>query len=91
MIFADALRELAAAHPDRLDVEHWLESERGLPTGDDVREVAAGHASYDAFVCGPGPFMKGVVTALKDRYAFKAEMDDEARRAMFPQNERLKA
>ena len=29
--------------------------------------------------------------ALKDRYAFKAEMDDEARRAMFPQNERLRA
>jgi GST-like protein len=29
--------------------------------------------------------------AIKDRYAFKTEMDDEARRAMFPQNERLKA
>jgi GSH-dependent disulfide-bond oxidoreductase len=29
--------------------------------------------------------------ALKDRHSFKAEMDDEARRAMFPQNERLKA
>lgn len=29
--------------------------------------------------------------ALKDRYTFKTEMDDEARRAMFPQNERLKA
>lgn len=28
--------------------------------------------------------------ALKDRHAFKADMDDEARRAMFPQNERLK-
>jgi GSH-dependent disulfide-bond oxidoreductase len=27
--------------------------------------------------------------ALKDRHVFKAEMDDEARRAMFPQNERL--
>ena len=28
--------------------------------------------------------------ALKDRYTFKTEMDDEARRAMFPHNERLK-
>lgn len=28
--------------------------------------------------------------ALKDRHAFKSEMDDQARRAMFPQNERLK-
>jgi GSH-dependent disulfide-bond oxidoreductase len=27
--------------------------------------------------------------ALKDRHAFKTEMDDDARRAMFPQNERL--
>ena len=66
VIFADALRDLAVAHPDRLDVEHWLESERGLPTGDDVREVAAAHASYDAFVCGPAPFMKLVTGVLKD-------------------------
>lgn len=29
--------------------------------------------------------------ALKDRHTFKAEMDEEAQRAMFPQNERLKA
>ncbi len=28
--------------------------------------------------------------ALKDKHAFKGEMDDDARRAMFPQNERLK-
>ncbi|MEI6025309.1 MAG: glutathione S-transferase N-terminal domain-containing protein [Betaproteobacteria bacterium] len=30
------------------------------------------------------------VEALRQRHSFKAEMDDEARRAMFPQNERLK-
>ncbi len=29
--------------------------------------------------------------ALKDRHSFKTELDDEAKRAMFPQNERLKA
>jgi GSH-dependent disulfide-bond oxidoreductase len=29
--------------------------------------------------------------ALKTRFSFKAEMDDDARKAMFPQNERLKA
>ena len=27
--------------------------------------------------------------ALKARHTFKAEMDDDARRALFPQNERL--
>lgn len=30
------------------------------------------------------------VEALRQRHNFKTEMDDEARRAMFPQNERLK-
>lgn len=29
--------------------------------------------------------------AIKDRHVFKTEMDDQALRAMFPQNERLKA
>ena len=29
--------------------------------------------------------------AIKDRYTFKTANDEEARRAMFPQNERLKA
>jgi GST-like protein len=29
--------------------------------------------------------------ALKDRHAFKTDMDDQARSAMFPQNDRLKA
>ncbi|HEX5792494.1 MAG TPA: hypothetical protein VFY01_04410 [Rheinheimera sp.] len=28
--------------------------------------------------------------ALKTQHQFKADMDDEARKAMFPQNERLK-
>ena len=31
------------------------------------------------------------VEAFRARHAFKTEMDDEARKAMFPQNERLKA
>lgn len=31
------------------------------------------------------------VEALRQRHSFKAEMDDEARRAMFPQNQRLSA
>ena len=32
VIFADALRELAAKYPDRLTVVHWLESVQGLPS-----------------------------------------------------------
>jgi 3-ketosteroid 9alpha-monooxygenase subunit B len=66
VIFAERLRELAAEHPDRLVVVHWLESVQGLPTAEHMRAVAAHFPSYDAFVCGPGPFMKGTVAALKE-------------------------
>jgi hypothetical protein len=31
------------------------------------------------------------VEVLKERHAFETEMDDKARRAMFPQNERVKS
>jgi 3-ketosteroid 9alpha-monooxygenase subunit B len=66
VIFADQLRTLAGQHPDRFVVVHWLEVLQGLPTPEHMRAIAAHHASYDAFVCGPGPFMKGVVSALKE-------------------------
>jgi 3-ketosteroid 9alpha-monooxygenase subunit B len=66
VIFADELRTLAEEHPDRFVVMHWLEVLQGLPTPEHMRAIAAHHTSYDAFVCGPGPFMKGVVSALKE-------------------------
>jgi 3-ketosteroid 9alpha-monooxygenase subunit B len=66
VIFAERLRELAAEHPDRLVVVHWLESVQGLPTAEQMRAIAAHFTSYDAFVCGPAPFMKGTVSALKE-------------------------
>lgn len=66
VIFADELRELAAQHPERLHVVHWLESVQGLPSLEQLRAFATPHASYDAFVCGPAPFMKLAVTALRD-------------------------
>ena len=66
VIFAERLRELAAEHPDRFVVIHWLESVQGLPTAEHMRAIAAHHPTYDAFVCGPGPFMKGTVAALKE-------------------------
>ena len=66
VIFARELAELAAAHPDRLQVVHWLESVQGLPTAEQVKAFAADHLERDAFVCGPAPFMKMTVTALKE-------------------------
>jgi len=66
VIFAAELSRLAAEHPDRLLVVHWLESVQGLPSQEQVRAFASAYASYDAFVCGPAPFMKLTVAALKD-------------------------
>ena len=65
VIFAEELTELAQKHPDRFVVVHWLESVQGLPTTEHMLAFARHFTSYDAFVCGPGPFMQGVVSALK--------------------------
>ncbi len=66
VIFARTLRELAAEHPQRLQVVHWLESVQGLPTPEQMAAFATDYTSYDAFVCGPAPFMKMTVGALKE-------------------------
>ncbi len=66
VIFARELAALATEHPDRLQVVHWLESVQGLPSQEQLRAFASAFTSYDAFVCGPAPFMKMVVAALKD-------------------------
>jgi len=66
VIFAEELTRLAAEHPDRLQVVHWLESVQGLPTGEQLRTFASAYTTWDAFVCGPAPFMKLVVSALRE-------------------------
>ena len=65
VIFANELAALADKHPDRFVVMHWLESVQGLPTSEHMKAIAAEFTDRDAFVCGPGPFMSGVVDALK--------------------------
>lgn len=85
VIFAEALRELAAEHPDRLQVVHWLESVQGLPTMEQLREFARPYmagpavdgASYVSFCCGPAPFMKAVQTALKELEVPRARRHQE--------------
>jgi 3-ketosteroid 9alpha-monooxygenase subunit B len=66
VIFASELQRLAAEHPDRLMVVHWLESVQGLPTPEQVASFAARFPTYNAFVCGPAPFMKMTTKALKE-------------------------
>lgn len=65
VIFAEALRELVAANPERLQVWHWLESVQGLPTREQLRAFAAGYQDWDTYCCGPEPFMKAVADVLR--------------------------
>lgn len=65
VIFAAALRELAAKYPDRLTVVHWLESVQGLPSAAALAGLAAPFTGSDAFICGPGPFMSAAEEALR--------------------------
>lgn len=65
VIFAEELRALAAAHPERLTIVHWLEALQGLPTRAGLAALAAPFAEAEAFICGPGPFMDAAAEALR--------------------------
>ena len=63
VIFASELAALAQAHPGQLQLVHWLESERGLPTAEALRSVLRNHRSPEpaqVYVCGPAPFIAAV-------------------------------
>jgi len=66
VIFASELTALAAEHPHRLVVVHWLVSVQGLPTQEQMKTFTEPFMSYDAFVCGPAPFMKLTIAALRE-------------------------
>jgi len=64
VIFREELVALSTSYPDRLVVCHWLESVQGLPSRQQLMELARPWAGHEAFICGPGPFMDGVAAAL---------------------------
>ena len=64
VIFRDALQALAAEHPSRLQVIHWLDSVQGTPTVAQLAEFGRGFEGAQAFICGPGPFMDATAAAL---------------------------
>ncbi|WP_072801648.1 ferredoxin--NADP reductase [Rhodococcoides yunnanense] len=63
-IFAEELDRLAAAHPDRLTIVHWLEDQRGLPSPDGLTSWIDQAHDGDVWTCGPAPFMNLVVSTL---------------------------
>lgn len=65
VIFRDELRQLANAHPQRLQVIHWLDALQGVPCSEQLAELARPFIDAEAFICGPAPFMDATVAALK--------------------------
>jgi len=65
VIFRDTLQQLAARHPHRLQVIHWLDSLQGYPSAEQLQQFAEGFNSAEAFICGPEPFMDSSVLALQ--------------------------
>ncbi|OPX16584.1 ferredoxin--NADP reductase [Gordonia sp. i37] len=76
VIFAGELEALVSAYPDRLHVQHWIETDEGLPTAHSVVRfpTVCGEAA-EALVCGPAPFMDLVRTVLGEdaRYRVRCE------------------
>ncbi|QWF76907.1 ferredoxin--NADP reductase [Amycolatopsis sp. CA-230715] len=66
VIFADELASLAARHPDRLVVVHWLETVQGIPSVAQLGALLRPHAGREAFLCGPAPFMTAAKQALTE-------------------------
>lgn len=65
VIFARELEALVRAFPERLQVIHWLDSVQGVPSVTQLAWLARSWVDGHAFICGPGPFMDGMVTALE--------------------------
>jgi 3-ketosteroid 9alpha-monooxygenase subunit B len=64
VIFASALRSLAAESGGRLVVLHWLDSLQGVPTAASVAALVRPYAAWEPFICGPDPFLTVVRSAL---------------------------
>jgi 3-ketosteroid 9alpha-monooxygenase subunit B len=64
VIFASALRELHAGAPGRLVIVHWLDAVQGPPSPAALRELCRPYSGYEAFICGPDPYMAAARQAL---------------------------
>jgi len=66
VIFGSRLRALQSQVPHRLLVLHWLDVLQGPPDPVALRELARPYASFDAYICGPDPYMAVARDALRD-------------------------
>ena len=64
VIFSASLCRLAADSGGRLVVVHWLDSLLGLPSVAALAGLTRPYAGYEAFICGPDPYLATVRSAL---------------------------
>jgi 3-ketosteroid 9alpha-monooxygenase subunit B len=64
VIFGPLLRRLALDSGGRLVVVHWLDSLLGVPSVAALAALARPYVSFDAFICGPDPYLAAVREAL---------------------------
>jgi len=64
VIFGSLLRRLASDSGGRLVVVHWLDSLLGVPSAAGLVALARPYASFEAFVCGPDPYLAVAREAL---------------------------
>ncbi|HVV75475.1 MAG TPA: ferredoxin--NADP reductase [Mycobacteriales bacterium] len=64
VIFAEGLADLLAHRGDRLDVRHRYDEVDGFVDAAAVAEYVKAARDCDVYICGPGPFMDVVESAL---------------------------
>jgi 3-ketosteroid 9alpha-monooxygenase subunit B len=64
VIFGSVLEEIAARHPDRLQIHHHLDLRDGLTSEAEIASFARGANGWRHYLCGPGPFMSLVEATL---------------------------
>lgn len=66
VIFHDELKSLALDYPERLDIEFWLDDEKGVPSPVAFKQYVRDGTGTEYFLCGPSPFMESVEGFLTD-------------------------
>jgi 3-ketosteroid 9alpha-monooxygenase subunit B len=64
VIFGPLLARLCASAGGRLVVVHWLDSLLGVPSAAALAALARPYLSFEAFICGPDPYLAVVREAL---------------------------
>ena len=57
IIYGDTLQQLAVRYPDRFTCRHWLDSESGFMSDQDVIAESIGWEKAAIYICGPTPLM----------------------------------